>query len=123
MKDHMKQLDNLNYIGNCTDDDVIEHIFGDVTGFAQAVEEYGDEFVLDDLVVKYDSETDVHSFYYKKNWTIDYIRDGLALSTEVTANSLSDAFIASFDMENDPSIEVFDVYMADRQEKPVFLSK
>jgi hypothetical protein len=59
-------LDNLNYIGNCTDDDVIEHIFGDATGFAQAVEEYGDEFVLDDLVVKYDPETDVHSFYYKK---------------------------------------------------------
>jgi hypothetical protein len=58
--------DNLNYIGNCIDDDVIEHIFGDVTGFAQAVEEYGDEFVLDDLVVKYDPETDVHSFYYKK---------------------------------------------------------
>jgi hypothetical protein len=58
--------DNLSYIGNCTDDDVIEHIFGDATGFAQAVEEYGDEFVLDDLVVKYDPETDVHSFYYQQ---------------------------------------------------------
>ena len=55
-----------------------------------------------------------------KQWTIEYVRDGLALSTEVAANSLSEAFIASFDMENDPSIEVFDVYMADRQEKPVF---
>ena len=58
--------ENLNYIGNCTDDDVIEHIFGDATGFAQAVDEYGDEFTLDDLVVKYDPETDVHSFYYKE---------------------------------------------------------
>jgi hypothetical protein len=58
--------DNLSYIGNCTDDDVIEHVFGDATGFAQAVEEYGDEFVLDDLVVKYDPETDVHSFYYQQ---------------------------------------------------------
>lgn len=58
--------ENLSYIGNCTDDDVIEHIFGDATGFAQAVEEYGDEFTLDDLVVKYDPESDVHSFYYKK---------------------------------------------------------
>jgi hypothetical protein len=57
---------NLSYIGNCTDDDVIEHVFGDATGFAQAVEEYGDEFVLDDLVVKYDPETDVHSFYYQQ---------------------------------------------------------
>lgn len=56
----------LDYIGNCTDDDVVEHLFGDATGFAQAVEEYGDEFELDDLVVKYDPETDVHSFYYKQ---------------------------------------------------------
>lgn len=58
--------DNLTYIGNCTDDDVIEHIFGDATNFAQAVEEHGDEFTIDDLVVKYDPESDVHSFYYKK---------------------------------------------------------
>jgi hypothetical protein len=58
--------DNLNYIGNCTDDDVIEHIFGDATNFAQAVEEHGDEFTIGDLVVKYDPESDVHSFYYKK---------------------------------------------------------
>ncbi len=58
-----------------------------------------------------------------KQWTIEYKHFGHAMSTEVTANSLSDAFIVSFDMENDPSIEVFDVYMADRQEKPVFLSK
>jgi hypothetical protein len=58
-----------------------------------------------------------------KQWTIEYVRDGLALSTEVTANSLSDAFIASFELEEDPCIEVFDVYMADNQENPVFLSK
>lgn len=56
----------LSYQGNCTDDDVIEYLFGDATGFAQAVEEYGDDFELDDLVVKYDPETDIHSFYYKQ---------------------------------------------------------
>lgn len=59
-------MNTTSYIGNCTDDDVIEHIFGDATNFAQAVEEHGDEFTIDDLVVKYDSESDVHSFYYKK---------------------------------------------------------
>jgi uncharacterized protein YuzE len=64
---------NLSYIGNCTDDDVIEHVFGDATGFAQAVEEYGDEFVLDDLVVKYDPETDVHSFYYQQQGVAEEI--------------------------------------------------
>lgn len=56
---------DLNYQGNCTDDDVIEYIFGDATTFAQLVDEYGDEFVLDDLVVKYNPEEDVHYFYYK----------------------------------------------------------
>ena len=57
---------NLTYQGNCTEDDVIEHIFGDVNNFANMVEEHGDEFTVGDLVVKYDPETDVHSFYYKK---------------------------------------------------------
>jgi hypothetical protein len=66
VKGVMEGSDNLNYIGNCTDDDVIEHIFGDATNFAQAVEEHGDEFTIGDLVVKYDPESDVHSFYYKK---------------------------------------------------------
>jgi hypothetical protein len=56
----------LSYIGNCTDDDVIEHLFGDATGFAQLVDEHGDDFELDDLVVKHDPESDVHSFYYKQ---------------------------------------------------------
>ena len=63
-------IDNLNYIGNCTEDDVIEHIFGDVNNFANMVEEHGDEFTVGDLVVKYDPETDVHSFYYKKSRTM-----------------------------------------------------
>jgi len=57
---------NLSYQGNCTEDDVIEHIFGDVNNFANMVEKHGDEFTVGDLVVKYDPETDVHSFYYKK---------------------------------------------------------
>jgi hypothetical protein len=57
---------NLSYQGNCTEDDVIEHIFGDVNNFANMVEEHGDEFTVGDLVVKYDPKTDVHSFYYKK---------------------------------------------------------
>ena len=57
--------ETLRYIGNCTDDDVIEYIFGDATNFAQAVEEYGDEFTINNLVVKYNNETDVHGFYYK----------------------------------------------------------
>lgn len=56
---------NLNYFGNCTDDDVIEHIFGDVNNFAQMIDEHGDEFILEDLVVKYDQDEDIHYFFYK----------------------------------------------------------
>lgn len=65
-QDVTEDTSKLNYIGNCTDDDVIEHLFGDATGFAQAVDEYGDDFELDDLVVKYDPDSDIHSFYYKQ---------------------------------------------------------
>ena len=57
--------ESLDYQGNCTEDDIIEHIFGDVNNFANLVDEHGDEFEVGDLVVKYDPETDVHSFYYK----------------------------------------------------------
>jgi hypothetical protein len=64
---------NLSYQGNCTEDDVIEHIFGDVNNFANMVEEHGDEFTVGDLVVKYDPETDVHSFYYKKQGVAEVI--------------------------------------------------
>jgi hypothetical protein len=62
---------NLSYQGNCTEDDVIEHIFGDVNNFANMVGKYGDEFTVGDLVVKYDPETDVHSFYYKKQGVVE----------------------------------------------------
>jgi len=68
---------NLSYQGNCTEDDVIEHIFGDVNNFANMVEEHGDEFTVGDLVVKYDPETDVHSFYYKKQGVAENQGDSL----------------------------------------------
>lgn len=57
--------ESLDYQGNCTEDDVVDDIFGDVNNFANMVEKYGDEFTRGKLVVKYDPETDVHSFYYK----------------------------------------------------------
>ena len=79
--------ENLSYIGNCTDDDVIEHIFGDATNFAQAVDEHGDEFTIDDLVVKYDPETDVHSFYYKHQGVAEGSRSGTRNRSGLQPNS------------------------------------
>ena len=57
------KTEGLNYIGNCTEDDIVEDIFGNVSEFARQVEMYGDEFKVGNLVVKYDYETDVHQFY------------------------------------------------------------
>lgn len=52
-------------IGNCTQDDVIEDIFGSVSEFARQVEENGDEFLYNnDVVVKYDEANDIHYFFY-----------------------------------------------------------
>lgn len=67
--EYIPESTTLSYIGNCTNDDVIEHLFGDATGFAQLVDKHGDEFTIDDLVVKYDPDSDIHSFYYKTNKT------------------------------------------------------
>jgi ribosomal protein S18 acetylase RimI-like enzyme len=57
------------YIGNCTDDAVVESVFGDATLFAQALEKatpIDDTTMQSDeygVLIKYDPETDIHSFY------------------------------------------------------------
>lgn len=55
------------YIGNCTQDETVDNIFGDVSEFARQVEMHGDEFEIDNLVVKYDPEEDIHHFYIKES--------------------------------------------------------
>ena len=57
--------EGLIYYGNCIQDDVIDDIFGNVSEFARQVELHGDEFEIDNLVVKYDDNDDVHHFYVK----------------------------------------------------------
>jgi len=51
------------YLGNCTDSDIIETLFGSVSEFARLVEEHGDSFIFGDVRVEYDDDTDIHSFY------------------------------------------------------------
>lgn len=51
------------YIGNCTEDEVIEHLFGDATTFAQMVDKNGDNFTKGKLTVSYDPDTDIHNFF------------------------------------------------------------
>jgi hypothetical protein len=59
----MRESSELEYLGNCTEDDVVDDIFGNVSEFARVVEEHGDEFTLGNLVVKYDDDQDIHYFY------------------------------------------------------------
>ena len=51
------------YIGDCTNDEIIDYLFGNASEFARLVEERGDNFTIDNIKVVYDEDTDVHSFY------------------------------------------------------------
>lgn len=51
------------YVGDCRDEQVVEDIFGSVSSFACAVEEYGDSFTYGNFVVEYDENSDIHTFY------------------------------------------------------------
>ena len=61
----MKESSSLEYLGNCTEDDVVDDIFGSMSEFARMVEKHGDDFTLGNLVVKYDDDEDIHHFYKK----------------------------------------------------------
>lgn len=49
-------------LGNCTDENVVEEIFGSVSEFARQVELNGDSFVYCGVAVMYDEEKDIHQF-------------------------------------------------------------
>ena len=53
----------MNLLGDCRDEALVEDLFGSVTDFAQLVEEFGDEFTCRGVEVRYNKETDIHSFY------------------------------------------------------------
>lgn len=54
-------------IGNCTDLEVIEHLFGTLEEFVRVVDEHGNgnDFETESLIVEYDEVTDIHWFYLK----------------------------------------------------------
>ena len=57
-------MNEREYLGDCRNEGLLEDIFGSVTDFAQAVEELGDEFRWrGTVVVEYDEDTDIHSFW------------------------------------------------------------
>lgn len=54
---------NLRHIGDCRNDDLIDDIFGSTSEFARLVEQYGDDFTYENIVVKYDPNEDIHYFF------------------------------------------------------------
>lgn len=60
----MKQNEEI-FIGNCRNETLVEEIFGSVSEFARQVEEKGNSFWIDGVLVKYDHTTDIHSFWEK----------------------------------------------------------
>jgi hypothetical protein len=53
----------ITLLGDCRDDNLIDHIFGSVSEFARQIEEHGDEFIYQGIKVTYDPNKDIHYFY------------------------------------------------------------
>jgi hypothetical protein len=51
------------FIGDCRNEELIEEIFGSTSEFARQVEENGDNFQINNFLVKYNKKTDIHSFF------------------------------------------------------------
>lgn len=56
-------VNSPNLLGDCRDEAMVENLFGSVTDFAQLVEEFGDEFTYQGVTVRYNEDTDIHTFY------------------------------------------------------------
>jgi len=53
----------MNLIGDCRNEELVKELFGSVTDFAYEIENRGDNFTFGKIKVKYNKNTDIHSFY------------------------------------------------------------
>lgn len=62
---------NLEFIGDCRDEELVNQLFGDVSAFACEVEQSGDNFIshtfMGKVSVKYNQKKDIHSFFLISN--------------------------------------------------------
>ena len=56
-------MKNMDKLGNCTNENLIEEIFGSVSEFARQVEENGNEFKFGSVQVTHDEDKDIHTFW------------------------------------------------------------
>ena len=57
------KLADLQFVGDCRNEDLVDEIFGSVSEFARQVEINGDNFVFNGIRVKYIPQEDIHQFY------------------------------------------------------------
>lgn len=55
--------EDRDYLGNCIDEELVENIFGSVSCFTELVEEFGNNFTFDNIIIEYDEDKNVHHFY------------------------------------------------------------
>jgi hypothetical protein len=55
--------EEMELIGTCIDEDLVNTIFGSMSEFGRQVEMNGDNFKYHDIFVLYDEDKDIHSFY------------------------------------------------------------
>ena len=96
----------LAYIGNCTEDEVVDDIFGNVSEFARMVELYGDEFAVGDLVVKYNDDQDIHYFYHKNNSVTENFADGRVKGQQSVAAAANNITYKQQKSKNKFSVEM-----------------
>lgn len=53
----------LELLGDCRNESLVESIFGSVSEFAQQVEQKGDNFTLNNYLIKYNEKKDLHTFF------------------------------------------------------------
>lgn len=56
-------MKNMDRLGNCINENLIEAIFGSISEFARQVEENGNEFKYGSVQVTYDDDKDIHTFW------------------------------------------------------------
>ena len=56
----------MNLLGDCRNESLVDLLFGSVSELARLIEEHGDEFSIGPVVVRYDAETDIHTFFGRR---------------------------------------------------------
>ena len=60
-------------LGTCVNELLVDELFGSVSEFGRLLEQSGDNFIIGDIIVRYDEDSDIHSFYIEAIAKKDHI--------------------------------------------------